>query len=179
MNVSIFLISLSISPGNAYSRSVSVISALPKGSKLFRHSSKFLRDSRISFKSADTAFSCSPACPDELTDSKCSSSLIVLTLRGISDSSFSPKQAVKEKKLPLPGSLSTVMPLPPMRMTSFWLMARPSPVPPYFLVMEPSAWINVSKRESAVSRGIPIPVSETQNASTASWVCCSVTEILR
>ena len=42
------------------------------------------------------------------------------------------------KQLPMPSSLSTVM-SPPIKRQSFWLSARPKPVPPYLLELESSA----------------------------------------
>ena len=41
---------------------------------------------------------------------------------------------------PWPGILSTVI-SPPIRWQNFWLIARPNPVPPYFRVVEVSAWV--------------------------------------
>ena len=41
------------------------------------------------------------------------------------------------------------------------MSASPNPVPPYFLVEEPSPWLKPSKIASIFSGGIPTPVSET------------------
>jgi hypothetical protein len=41
-------------------------------------------------------------------------------------------------------------------------IVSPSPLPPYFRVVEESACVNAPKIESALSRGIPIPVSLTE-----------------
>ena len=58
--------------------------------------------------------------------------------------STTPKSAVKWKVLPLSTSLSTQM-RPPIRSTSCEAMLRPSPVPPYLRVVEPSACVKASK----------------------------------
>src|SRR6478736_4555261 len=47
--------------------------------------------------------------------------------------------AVNQKREPCPGVLSTPM-RPPMRSTSCRQMASPRPAPPYFRVIESSAW---------------------------------------
>ncbi len=44
-------------------------------------------------------------------------------------------------------------------------MARPSPVPPYLRVVEPSACSNGSKIARRFSAGMPIPVSATEKRS--------------
>ena len=49
-----------------------------------------------------------------------------------------------------------------MRSTSCLEIARPRPVPPYFLVVEPSTWLNFSNTESILSAGMPGPVSRTE-----------------
>ena len=41
-------------------------------------------------------------------------------------------------------------------------MASPSPVPPYFRVVEPSAWVNGSNTACSLSAGMPMPVSATR-----------------
>ena len=46
-------------------------------------------------------------------------------------------------------------------------MARPSPVPPYLRVVEPSACVNASKISCCFSRGMPMPVSLTLKATDA------------
>ena len=55
-----------------------------------------------------------------------------------SDPDPTPNHVVKMKVLPLPYSLSTQM-VPSIISTSFLEMERPSPVPPYFRVVEVSA----------------------------------------
>lgn len=44
-------------------------------------------------------------------------------------------------------------------------LVNPNPVPPYFLVVDPSACANVSKMRLSLSGLMPIPVSEMQNSS--------------
>ena len=63
--------------------------------------------------------------------------------------------------VPRPGSLSTSI-SPPMRWQSLRVIARPRPVPPYFLVVPASAWPNASKRRAVCSGVMPIPVSATR-----------------
>ena len=46
-------------------------------------------------------------------------------------------------------------------------MARPRPVPPYLRLVLPSACWNASKMICCLSGGMPMPVSATENASTA------------
>ena len=60
--------------------------------------------------------------------------------------------------LPLPSSLSTVM-SPPIMWQKWRLMASPSPVPPYLLAIEGSAWVNGRNSFFSCSGPIPIPVS--------------------
>ena len=45
---------------------------------------------------------------------------------------------------------------------------NPSPVPPYFLVVEPSPWQNGSKILAIWSGVMPIPVSDTSNSNSTS-----------
>ncbi len=71
------------------------------------------------------------------------------------------------KLLPPPTSLRTVI-SPSSRRASSRLMDRPSPVPPYFLAVLPSACWKASKISCSLSAGMPTPVSVTENASTAS-----------
>ena len=91
-----------------------------------------------------------------------------------------PKRAVKWKREPRPGSLSTVM-RPPISSTSCAEIERPRPVPPYSRVVEPSAWANASKISCCFSRGMPMPVSATRKpsttapASSASFSTCTTT----
>ena len=44
-------------------------------------------------------------------------------------------------------------------------MERPSPVPPYFRVVEVSAWLNAWNKRAVCSGVIPIPLSRTENFS--------------
>jgi len=46
-------------------------------------------------------------------------------------------------------------------------MVRPNPVPPYFRVIELSAWMKASKSWSWIVGEIPMPVSSTRNKSSA------------
>ena len=71
-----------------------------------------------------------------------------------------PSRAVKTKVVPLPGVLSTVR-SPPMSRASRRLITRPSPVPPYFRVVELSACVNDWKSLACCSGEIPMPVSVT------------------
>jgi hypothetical protein len=59
--------------------------------------------------------------------------------------------------------LSTVM-VPPCFSTSCFTIASPSPVPPYRLAEITCACSKISKIESILLAGIPIPVSETLNS---------------
>ncbi len=61
---------------------------------------------------------------------------------------------------PVPTSLSTQMP-PPMSSVNRLLIARPKPVPPYFLVVDASTWLNDWNSRPKASAGIPQPVSRT------------------
>ena len=69
---------------------------------------------------------------------------------------------VKKKVDPTSGSLSTLID-PPISLTSCSEIASPSPVPPYFRVVEVSICENALKRRSCFSGGIPMPVSRTSN----------------
>ncbi len=71
-----------------------------------------------------------------------------------------PNHAVKEKVLPRPGRLSTVI-FPPMRATSRAAIVRPSPVPPYLRVVEASSCSKAPKILSCLSGEMPMPVSLT------------------
>ena len=57
---------------------------------------------------------------------------------------------------PSPGVLTTVM-SPPSNWQNMRLMANPSPVPPYFLVVESSACENAWNRRPTCTGVIPIP----------------------
>ena len=69
-------------------------------------------------------------------------------------------RTVKWKSLPRPSSLSTQI-RPPIIRTRRFEIVSPSPVPPYFRVVELSACANGSKINSRLFSGIPMPVSET------------------
>ena len=60
------------------------------------------------------------------------------------------------------GTLSTVTP-PPISVASRREMARPSPVPPYFRVVDASAWVNAWNSRACCRAVIPTPVSRTAN----------------
>ena len=69
------------------------------------------------------------------------------------------------KVLPWPGMLRSWI-SPPSRLDSSRLMARPRPVPPYLrLVLESACW-KASKMILYFSGMMPMPVSETSNATT-------------
>ena len=70
--------------------------------------------------------------------------------------------SVKLKLLPLSSSLLNSM-YPPKSLASSLLMESPSPVPPNFLLVEPSACWKASKIKPCLSKGIPNPVSDTVN----------------
>jgi len=61
---------------------------------------------------------------------------------------------------PSPGLLVTVT-LPPSNWQKFRVIANPSPVPPYFLVVEASAWLNAWNSRPSCCSVMPMPVSET------------------
>ena len=61
---------------------------------------------------------------------------------------------------------------PPMSSTSCLEIVRPSPVPPYFLVEEPSTWLNFSNTDSSLPAGIPGPVSCTEIRIIARAISC-------
>ncbi len=77
----------------------------------------------------------------------------------------------KNSRVPRPSpSLRTPI-TPPISSTRLRVIASPSPVPPNFRVVLPSAWVNFSKIISWRSRGIPIPVSTTSNMMCPSSGC--------
>ncbi len=80
--------------------------------------------------------------------------------RHVSTSGWGSKRAVKWKVLPRPTSLSTQI-RPPISATSWAEIAKPSPVPPYQRVIDPSACANGSKMTCCFSGGMPMPVSTT------------------
>ena len=70
------------------------------------------------------------------------------------------------KVLPCSGVLTRAI-SPPSSRTSSRLIDRPSPVPPYWRAVVPSAWANASKMRRCISSVMPMPVSLMLNASTA------------
>ena len=68
---------------------------------------------------------------------------------------------------PAPGVLSTPI-RPPINSTRRLEIARPRPVPPYFRVVEASAWLNSVNSRVRASSPMPIPVSVTAIRSAAS-----------
>ncbi len=65
---------------------------------------------------------------------------------------------------PRPGSLLTAWISPPSSRAISRLMDSPSPVPPYFRDVVPSACLNASKMTRILLCAIPIPVSVTEKA---------------
>ena len=60
---------------------------------------------------------------------------------------------------------------PPSSEDSSRLMARPRPVPPYLRLVDASACWNASKIIFCFSSGMPMPVSDTSNATTdGAWL---------
>ena len=83
-----------------------------------------------------------------------------------------PNQAVKWNVLPTPGSLSAQM-LPSIISTSRLEMESPSPVPPYFRVVDVSAWENAWNSRALCSGVMPMPLSRTENFSLTRSASCS------
>ena len=91
------------------------------------------------------------------------------------------KDRVNQKVLPCPGVLVTPT-SPPIRCTSWRLIAKPKPVPPYFRVVELSACSNDWNRRCCCSTFKPMPVSRTSKhkcalsprASVARVVLCTI-----
>ena len=75
-------------------------------------------------------------------------------------SSAKPSVAVNVKVVPMPRVLSRAR-SPPIILASRRLMANPSPVPPNFLEVELSAWLNAWNSRPCCSGGMPMPVSRT------------------
>src|SRR4029079_18027404 len=73
---------------------------------------------------------------------------------------------------PSPYTLVTVR-SPSIRRQNCRLIARPSPVPPYLLLVLASAWENASNSRPSCSLVIPMPVSET--AKEMQSACARVT----
>ena len=63
-------------------------------------------------------------------------------------------------------------PCRPSCVTSRAEIARPRPVPPYWRVVELSAWVNASKITACFSAGMPMPVSLHRECSTTSSSAC-------
>ena len=75
---------------------------------------------------------------------------------------------------PWPGVLSRPR-RPPISSTSWRQMVRPRPVPPYFRVVDASAWVKALKRRSWSTGAMPGPVSETsKRRATRSGFSCSI-----
>ena len=86
----------------------------------------------------------------------------------VSAVSTTPSRAVNQKLEPCPGMLSTPM-RPSIISTSRLAIARPSPVPPYCRVVDPSPWTNDSKIFSRTCGFTPMPVSRTSKRTNAVW----------
>jgi two-component system response regulator FixJ len=76
------------------------------------------------------------------------------------------RRAVNQNVLPAPGVLSAPT-SPPINSARRRLMANPSPVPPYRRVVELSACSKAPNSLESASGAIPIPVSSTENSSSA------------
>ncbi|MNG74491.1 hypothetical protein D3C79_329720 [compost metagenome] len=76
-----------------------------------------------------------------------------------------PSQTLNENVLPLPAWESTAI-VPPISSTRRLQMARPRPVPPYWRVVELSAWAKAWKSRPDCSGVMPMPVS-----CTRTWSC--------
>ena len=74
---------------------------------------------------------------------------------------------VERERAAAPGVLTSRISPPSSRAISR-LIARPRPVPPYLRLVLPSACWNASKMICCLSGGMPMPVSVTENATTAS-----------
>ena len=61
--------------------------------------------------------------------------------------------------LSIAGLISRMSPL--INLRSCLTIESPKPLPPYFLVNDPSAWVKLSKINCCLSSGTPIPVSVT------------------
>ena len=87
------------------------------------------------------------------------------------------KTAVNQNIVPLPSRLSTPI-SPPIISASCFDIVNPKPVPPYFRVVELSAWENLSKSRSRLFWGIPTPVSETLKRMVT-WSASSFSRMAR
>ena len=77
---------------------------------------------------------------------------------------------------PFPASLATSI-SPPISSHKLLLMANPSPVPPYFRVVEVSAWEKGLNKSFSVSAGMPMPLSSMLSCMCMrllSWVVFSI-----
>ena len=88
------------------------------------------------------------------------------TARAAAPSGRFASRAVNQNVLPRPSSLSTPM-APPIISASCLEIASPSPVPPYFRVVELSACENDSNSRARASGAMPIPVSATSKRISA------------
>ena len=89
-----------------------------------------------------------------------------------------PKERVKLKQEPSPASLTTSI-WPPMRPTSCWLIASPRPVPPYWRVVELSAWQKAINKFDSCSGVMPMPVSVTEKRRLAASAPAAVASTSR
>ena len=89
----------------------------------------------------------------------------------VSEAPIKSAKNVAVKVVPFPKSLLTTT-SPPIKIASCFDIVRPNPVPPYFLVVELSAWTNELNSLAICSSDIPMPVSLTSIAirSPPSWV---------
>ena len=83
-----------------------------------------------------------------------------------------------ENVVPLPDSLSTVT-CPPIISAKCLVMASPSPVPPYFFVVEASACMNGWKSRVICSSVMPMPVSDTRKLTPAAPFPSTTAELSR
>ena len=96
----------------------------------------------VTLKEKDSKISCRISRDVALSST---TSTFILRSSGVGENRFAAvplpilKEAVKEKVVPCPGSLSTRI-SPPIISTRRLLMDSPRPVPPYFRVVEVSAW---------------------------------------
>ena len=78
---------------------------------------------------------------------------------------------------PCPGTLSTLI-CPPIISVNCLVIGNPSPVPPYFVVVSSSAWVNSSNTLMTCCSFMPIPVSAISKFShsiPAKRIGCAVT----
>ena len=77
---------------------------------------------------------------------------------------------VNQKREPRPNSLSNPM-RPPSKCTRPWLMARPSPWPPYWRWMSCRPWLKRLNSCAWCSGAMPMPLSSTSNKMPSLWLC--------